>query len=78
MTTTRKLAPGDKVQIIPTPGGDFERCAWWPKGTVTGTVQKVFKNGKVAVAVDQLRNWGGDGLKTLHFDQKDLQGGTGR
>jgi hypothetical protein len=73
MTTNQYLNPGVKVTVIPTEQSGLLNCKWWPKGTVTGTVTKVFKNGKVAVAVDQLRNFSEDGLRTLHFDQSDLQ-----
>lgn len=53
-------------------------ATWWPQGTVTGIVQHVYKNGKVAVAVHQLPNGnprfvGGDGLTTLHFHARDLE-----
>jgi hypothetical protein len=34
---------------------------------VTGTVQKIFKNGNVAVAIHQIRNFSEDGLHTMHF-----------
>ena len=33
---------------------------------MTGTVQKVFKNGQVAVAADYYRNTSEDGRKTVH------------
>lgn len=66
---------GDKVRIVLAADADLLRTAWWPKGETTGTIQKVFKNGKVAVAVHQLRNvWdGGDGLRTLHFRRENLE-----
>jgi hypothetical protein len=44
----------------------FNRPQWIPVGPLTGTVQKVFKNGKVAVAIDQIRNGSADGLHTLN------------
>lgn len=66
---------GDKVRVVDADRGGFSRCQWWPEGQVTGNVQKVFKNGKVAVAVHQLRNVSdsGDGLTTLHFRLSDLE-----
>ena len=39
-----------------------EDGSWLP-----GTVQKVFRNGKVAVAIDQIRNRSADGCATIHF-----------
>ena len=64
------MNPGDKVQI--TDKSAFDTCMWWPAGIVTGTVQKVFKNGFVAVAVHQLPLAGGDGLRTLHIKRHQL------
>jgi len=66
---------GDMVRIIDADRGGFSKCLWWPTGQVTGTVQKIFKNGQVAVAIHQLRNVNdsGDGLRTLHFRLSDLE-----
>jgi hypothetical protein len=72
---------GQKVEIVNTlPQGWFKHLRQYPS-MLTGTVQKVFKNGKVAVAVDQLPNRGGDGKKTIHFEpevfaQDELNGWT--
>jgi hypothetical protein len=73
MTTEPGLKVGERVAIVIPEASILYNTAWWPKtGPVTGTVQKVFKNGKVAVAVDQLHNWGGDGLRTMHFQADDI------
>jgi hypothetical protein len=59
---------GQKVTIHAPADSSLARYAkWWPKGVLTGTVQKLFKNGKVAVAVDQLPNNSDDGCKTMNF-----------
>ncbi len=67
MTT---LKAGDKVRIILKDNADLWRTDWWPKRGIetTGTVQKLYKNGKVAVAVHQLRNNSEDRCHTLRFD----------
>ena len=67
--------PGAKVRINVPEDDSLRQTKWYPKGEVTGTVQKVFKNGKVAVAVDQLRNVqdSGDGLRTLHFHRDHVE-----
>jgi hypothetical protein len=66
------LAIGDKVEIVLADDAALYQTQWWPKkGTkVTGTIQKFYKNGKVAVAVHQLKNQSEDGCHTLHFDKK--------
>lgn len=61
---------GDKVRIILKPDADLFKTMWWPKGETTGTVQKIFKNGKIAVAVDQLYAAGDDNKRTLHFSKE--------
>jgi hypothetical protein len=52
----------------------FARPQWIPAGPLTGTVQKVFKNGKVAVAIDQIRNGSADGLHTLNVPRARIIG----
>lgn len=66
------MQTGDKVTFpnrMPEP---------WFLGTypenLTGIVQKVFKNGQVAIAVDQLRNNSEDGRRTLHFKAAFING----
>jgi hypothetical protein len=61
------LTIGQTVTITAPEGAALYTTTWWPKmGTkVTGTVQKVFKNGNVAVAVDQLPNRSADMRKTM-------------
>lgn len=61
---------GQKVRITTTEW--LAQCQWWPKEGATGTVQKVFKNGKVAVAVDQVKNRSEDGCWTGHFKAAQL------
>jgi hypothetical protein len=60
---------GTRVEVRLPDDSDLYECRWWPRRGVriTGTVQKVFRNGKVAVAVDQLRNRSEDGCGTMHF-----------
>jgi hypothetical protein len=72
--TTTALKVGDKVHIILADGHPLFTTQWWPRQGVetTGTVQKVFKNGKVAVAVHQLRNRSEDGCHTLHFTPSEM------
>lgn len=88
MTKTQNLTPGTKVRIVVSENSPFLACAWWPttaerdgrfgsvwvrrSDEVTGTVQKVFKNGSANVAVDQIRNGSDDGLKTLSFKVVEL------
>jgi hypothetical protein len=63
------LAVGANVKIMLPPDSPFLQTKWWPKaGEVTGTVQKVFKNGRVAVAVHQIANSSGDGCYTAHIE----------
>jgi len=50
-----------------------KNCQWWPAGEVRGTIQKIFKNGQIAVAVDQLFMAGGDEKRTLHFSAAELE-----
>ena len=66
---------GDKVRIELAEDADLYRTQWWPKRgvEVTGTVQKVYKNGKVAVAIDQLRNRSEDGKHTMHMRPESLR-----
>jgi hypothetical protein len=62
------MKAGQKVEIVNTlPQNWFRHLSQYPS-ILTGTVQKVFKNGKVAVAMDQLPMRGGDGKRTIHFD----------
>jgi hypothetical protein len=62
---------GQKVEIknaLPQP--------WFKKEYpefLTGKVEKVFKNGNVAVAVDQLQNRSEDGKRTIHFPSSLLK-----
>lgn len=60
---------GDRVEIRIPDDHDLYRTEWWPKkGTrVTGTVQKLFKNGKIAIAIDQLGNKSEDRKHTINW-----------
>lgn len=63
---------GDTVKIVSL--GTFSGMKRLSVGD-TGTVQKIFKNGKVAVAVHTLRQVRdtGDGLRTLYFNANQLE-----
>lgn len=68
-TTGQKIEVGFKVIITVPEGHSLRRTAWWPKsGIATGTVERLFKNGKVAVAVDQVGNFSADRKWTGHFE----------
>lgn len=69
---SNNLTPGTRVEIRVAADHSLHLCQWWPEGVVTGTVEKVFKNGNVAVAVERIRNLSADGLKTLHFKATEL------
>lgn len=73
--TTTELEAGLKVRIVLPADSPFREVSWIADpDALTGTVQRVFKNGKVAVAVDQLRTWDSkDGLRTLHFAQEEVE-----
>lgn len=68
----QNLTPGTQVEIVLPADHPTLTAAWWPTDTVTGTVEKVYKNGKVAVAVDRVHNQSADRLKTLHFLASEL------
>lgn len=68
----KTLETGMAVKVQVAANSPFLSCVWWPKGEVTGKVQKLFKNGQVAVAVDQLYVAGGDNKRTLHFNRSEL------
>lgn len=63
---------GSKVRIQVPADHAVLTTSWFPKSGATGTIQKMFKNGTVAVAVDQLRNGSDDGKVTLHFSRQYL------
>lgn len=64
---------GDKVKIVLNDNDPLYGTVWWPKGQVTGVVQKIFKNGKVMVAIDQLPNRSDDGKSSMNFPANELQ-----
>lgn len=67
-TNTTQVTVGCKVSVTVPQDAPLLRTAWWPKEKiVTGTVQKIFKNGLVAVAIDQLGNRSEDGKHTIHL-----------
>jgi hypothetical protein len=68
MNSTHELQIGERVRIEIPADSSLYQTKWWPKkGPVTGTVQKIFKNGTVAVAIDQIRNFSADGKHTMHI-----------
>ena len=68
MMKATSLRVGRTVEIRIPEGHVLNRTAWWPKsGKVTATVQKVFRNGKVALAIHQIRNSSADGCHTLNW-----------
>lgn len=63
---------GDKVKVTRTENSFFHRVQWWPLGDVTGTIEKVCKNGKIRVACDQFRNTSNDGRVSKYFEPQDV------
>lgn len=74
MSNPHHFQIGDRVTVRVPATAPLAAVAWWPKGEVTGTVQKLFKNGKVAVAIDQIRNRSADGCHTMHLSPEWLEG----
>lgn len=68
-----ELRIGTKVSITTPPDADVLKTKWWPKGQVTGTIQKLYKNGNAAVAIDQIRNFSADGLHTMNIPTSWLE-----
>jgi hypothetical protein len=70
-TETTKLEVGMKVEIRLPDDHVLYTTAWWPKKgefeKLTATVQKVFKNGKVMIAIDQFRNKSEDGKHSMRW-----------
>lgn len=63
---------GETIEFANTlPEPWFKHLPAYPK-TLSGTVQKLFKNGNVAVAVHQLPNGSEDGCRTIHFKQDTM------
>ena len=58
---------GDKVNVIRTENSRFHGVQWWPANGMTGTVEQIYKNGKVRVACHQLRNSSADGCVSKNF-----------
>ena len=68
-----EIHTGDRVAITVPAEHPLMTTKWWPvHAEHTGTVTKVFKNGRAAVAVDQLRNRSADGCHTLHIELEHL------
>lgn len=61
------MEAGTKVRIEAPVDAAIRTTQWWPQGTVTGTVQKTFKNGNIAIAIDQLQNRSDDGRRTMNI-----------
>ena len=63
------IQAGQKVKLVNNlPDGWFDA----PTPILTGTIEKVFKNGKFSAAIDQLKNRSADGKKSMHFSKGDL------
>lgn len=66
-----KLTVGQEVEIILPDDCPLYRTAWWPKKgkfpKITATVQKVYKNGKVMIAVHQFRNRSEDRMHSMRW-----------
>lgn len=77
MTTTpntQALEIGTVVRVEVPADDPLMTTSWWPKaGPVFGTVERVFKNGRVAVAVHDLHNFSDDRMKTLHIERHFLR-----
>ena len=73
MENNREIAVGTRVIVKP----ESVMFDYIPRlnRTATGTVTKVYKNGKALVSIDQLRNhWdGGDGMVTKNLPLSDLE-----
>ena len=67
---THSFALGDVVTFTPT--GSWTQCRWIPQHPQTATVQKIFRNGLVAVALHEVYAAGKDGMKTIHVSPQDL------
>jgi hypothetical protein len=61
-----------RVRVNVPEGQYLTTLAWWPKGEVTGTVVRTFKNGKAAVAIDRLGNRSADNRKEMHLPMEWL------
>lgn len=72
------MEKGTSVRIVLSEGHALLTTKWFPKTGATGTVERVFKNGRVAVAVNEVRNFSNDGLKTLHFEASEVEEITSR
>lgn len=60
-------APGDTVTVTAPEDAPLRGTTWWPRGEVTGTVTKAYKNGNLAIAIHQLRNGSEDGCQTMNL-----------
>lgn len=58
---------GSRVLVVLPEDAPLRGTQWYPKGEVTGEVQRIFKNGTAAVAIDQIRNSSADGRHELHL-----------
>ena len=61
------MTVGTKVNITIPQGEYLLECRWIPGPALTGTIQRLFKDSRAAVAIDQLRNRSQDGRRTLHL-----------
>jgi len=60
-------SPGEDILLASLRSGYDPATGW------TGTVQKTYKNGRVLVAIDQLRNRSEDGRKSILLDVAQLE-----
>lgn len=65
-----QFSPGDKVNFTVCPR--WKACQWLKKDVEPATVQKVFKNGDVAIALHDVYAAGKDGRRTIHVKPSTL------
>ncbi len=59
------MKTGDKITFHKK-GTEFEKCVWIPE-TSTATIQKIYKNGRIAIALHAVGNMSEDNMKTIHI-----------
>lgn len=65
---------GDRVRIYAPAGHVLWTTKWWPAhADHTGTLTKIYKNGRGLVAVDQFRNRSADGRVTMNLELELLE-----
>lgn len=71
-STILNIKVGDKVKITRNAGSWLNDAIWWPIGDISGTVDRVCKNGAVRVSCDQFHNTSKDNKLSKYFYQEDL------